>query len=76
MGQRWLTEQHERYFEEDWGAVPDDLFSRELDTWIRSEDQLRAQYGYQGCMLGPGEHCPEEGPVRCQACSGPCDNPL
>ena len=71
-GSAWLREQDQHYF--DGGheqAASDELFGKMWALWSDLELALRHVHGYEGCMLGPGEHCPEEGPVRCRACGGP-----
>ena len=67
-GSRWLTEQHTLWLNDDPAAVGDERFYHALDGWERLEDQLRDIQGFQGCVFGPGEHCPQEAVVNCAAC--------
>ena len=43
MGQRWLTEQQERFLDDDETAASDELFSRGMDTWHGLQQQLRSK---------------------------------
>lgn len=65
-GHRWLCTEYARSFDEsDYNA---DKFANGLATWDELEKTLRAVYGYKGCVYGEGEQCPEDAPVRCDAC--------
>jgi hypothetical protein len=48
----------------------DQRFIKILELWISMEQMVRQVFGYEGCIFGPGETCPEESPVRCDACVG------
>ncbi|MSQ17761.1 MAG: hypothetical protein EXR54_09435 [Dehalococcoidia bacterium] len=45
-----------------------DELTRGLDTFEALEKLLREVYGYQGCVMGQGRHCPTASPVWCRAC--------
>ena len=52
------------------GSWVEALFVESLDLWDRLERQLRAVYGFPGCVMdsGEGQQCPDRSPVRCLAC--------
>ena len=66
-GQRWLTDQHQRWQNNDANAANDAEFSRVWNAWWNLDDQLRADHGFEGCVCGPDEVCPEGFP--CQGCA-------
>ena len=68
-GSRWLTNQHDLYSNDDPVAVNDTEFYKALDGWEKLEKQLRVQDGYQGCIFGSDEHCPQEAIINCAACT-------
>ena len=68
IGQRWLTEQYERFLGDDPTAAGDDLFSKDMDTWDRLERELREKHGYVGCVQGQPGSCPRDAPSRCLGC--------
>ena len=68
MGQRWLTEQRERFLDDDESAASDEVFSRGMDTWHTLEQQLRSDQGYSRCIHGQGGSCPSKAVVRCSGC--------
>lgn len=45
-----------------------EAFLSQLDLWDVAEKQLRALFGYKGCVCGPGKRCPEDSPVTCSYC--------
>ena len=45
-------------------------FSACLKGWDLMERTLRQVYGYEGCIFGPDESCPAQGPTHCDACVG------
>jgi hypothetical protein len=47
-----------------------ELFAKMLAVWDDLEVGLRAEYGYQGCVMGADHHCPKDTPVSCSACQG------
>ena len=67
-GTKWLTHQHEQWLSNAPTAVNDERFSASLNLWWAIEQTVRQVYGYEGCVLGPGEHCPESAPVTCDSC--------
>jgi hypothetical protein len=73
-GQRWLTEQYGRWLDGGSDAASDEEFSKALGGWDALEKGLRG-LGYLGCVCGPGQHCPEDAPVRCDSCVGPRSYP-
>ena len=44
-----------------------------LELWDRLDAALRGIYGYMGCVVGAGKHCPDASPIRCRACGQRCD---
>ena len=66
-GQRWLLDQHQRWQVGDASAATDDEFSRVWNAWWELDDQLRTDYGFEGCVFGTGGACPEGFP--CQGCA-------
>jgi hypothetical protein len=70
-GLAWLTETDAGLAVED---RPDPGLTRRflaaLDAWDATENALRELYHYQGCILGPGQSCPDDAPVRCRHCAG------
>ena len=66
-GQTWLLDQHHPWQNDDTTAVDDAEFSRVWNSWWALDDRLRADYGFQGCIYGPGGACPEGFP--CQGCA-------
>ena len=66
-GHEWLLDQHEHWQSDDSTAVDDAEFSRMWNGWWELDHQLRADYGFQGCIYGPIGVCPEGFP--CQWCA-------
>lgn len=66
-GQVWLLDQHHRWQNDDTTAATDAEFSRVWNSWWALDERLRAEYGFQGCIYGPGGACPEGFP--CQGCA-------
>ena len=66
-GHSWLLDQHQRWQSGDTTAVDDAEFSRVWNGWWELDHQLRADYGFQGCIYGPIGVCPEGFP--CQWCA-------
>jgi hypothetical protein len=69
-GLEWLTAQHQAWDNGDPDATSDKAFSAALAAWTEMEQSLRAVFDLEGCVLGPDQQCPEDAPVRCDAC---CD---
>ncbi|MFQ6026920.1 MAG: hypothetical protein ACE5Q6_05320 [Dehalococcoidia bacterium] len=69
-GSRWLTAQHRAWMDAAPDAASDERFSVALATWDEMERSLRLVFGYEGCVMGPDQHCPEDGLVVCDACRG------
>ena len=67
-GSRWLTWHHQARLDDNPRAESDDRFIAALDLWSAMEGNLRELFGYEGCIFGPGESCPEDTPVTCDAC--------
>ena len=67
-GVRWMDAQHQAWIDGKPDAATDERFSTALEGWDFLERKLRHEYGYEGCIFGPGQHCPEDAPVRCDAC--------
>ena len=57
-GQRWLTEQHNLWLDDDGRAVISEEFSRVLARWFELENLFRC-CGYTGCIYGAEGSCPE-----------------
>ena len=66
-GHGWLLEQHLRWRSCDTTAGDAAEFSRVWNGWWELDHQLRADYGFQGCIYGPDSVCPEGFP--CQGCA-------
>ena len=66
-GHVWLLDQHQRWQSGDTTAANDAEFSRVWNGWWELDRQLRADYGFQGCIYGPDGVCPEDFP--CQGCA-------
>jgi TubC N-terminal docking domain len=69
-GQWWLTEEHEKWAADNPDSVSDTDFQKALDGWVAMEAQLRGRHGYQGCIHGEGQRCPNDAVVNCDACAG------
>jgi len=68
-GGQWLTEQHCRWLREDPIASADDKFGHALASWTELEQVFRCT-GYEGCIFGPDQRCPEDAPLTCDCCVG------
>ena len=69
-GHTWLTEVHLQLLEErEVYEGLEDRFLEAFDSWDAMDQMLRELYSYQGCVVGPGQRCPDESPVSCRACS-------
>ena len=75
-GIRWMEHQHRAWLNGQPGAETDKRFSVVLEGWDLLEKKLRQEYGYEGCVLGPDQRCPEEAPVRCDSCVAAISQPL
>jgi hypothetical protein len=69
-GQRWLTDQLALWEKGNPKGASDDRFSVALQDWDILEGELRRYYGFTDWILGPGERCPKDAPVSCDACCG------
>jgi hypothetical protein len=69
-GTEWLTAQHQAWFVDRPNAESDERFSTALEGWDLLERKLRQEFGYEGCIHGPGQRCPEDVPVVCDFCAG------
>ena len=67
-GSRWLTSQHQVWLDDEEDAASDERFSVALEGWDEMERSLRMVYGYQGCIYGPQQRCPEDGVISCDGC--------
>ena len=67
-GTHWLTVQHQAWLDNKPLAANDERFSKALASWSEMERSLRVVYGYEGCVMGPGQRCPGDAPVICDAC--------
>jgi hypothetical protein len=67
-GIRWLAIAHSEWVDGKPNAPTDDRFSTALEGWELLERKLRDEFGYEGCVLGPDQRCPDDGPVMCDAC--------
>ena len=63
--QQTLLESGERY------TKLEERFLTGIDLWDHLDYMLRFTYpDFKGCVLGPGQRCAEDAPVRCRACAG------
>ena len=69
-GSQWLTWQDEARLAGNAGDGRDHRFNTCLEGWELMERTLRNSFAYEGCIFGPGETCPPDGPTRCEACRG------
>ena len=69
-GSDWLTIHHQAWLNGNPNAADDERFSKSLAAWGEMERSLRLVYGYEGCIFGPDQRCPEDAPVRCDFCIG------
>jgi hypothetical protein len=69
-GVRWMDAQHKAWIDDQPGAASDVRFSTALEAWDLLERKLRQEYGYEGCIFGPGQHCPTDSVVNCDFCAG------
>lgn len=71
-GHEWMIEHYQLFLVNDPTRASDAAFAESLAQWDRLELELRMIHGYQGCVYGEGERCPDtEGmpaPVVCDAC--------
>jgi hypothetical protein len=67
-GQTWLTQEHEKWATDNPDTASDTGFQKALDGWVAMETHLREKHGYRQCIHGEGQRCPEDAPVRCDAC--------
>jgi hypothetical protein len=67
-GTEWLTAQHKSWLDGNPYAESDERFSAAVEGWDLLERKLRQEFGYEGCIFGPDQRCPEDAPVRCDAC--------
>ena len=49
----------------------EERFLDALDFWDRMDQMLRGVYSFEGCVMGPGQRCPDESPVSCRGCGVP-----
>lgn len=70
-GSRWLEAEHTKWYA---GEPSDDkLRSKMSSVWDEQEEALR-HTGFEGCIFGEGEQCPEDAPLRCSVCAGSLDS--
>jgi len=68
-GMEWLTEVDKRL-----RAIQDRdkrlvaRFLEALDLWDNLDKMVRELYHFEGCVLGPGQRCPDDAPVACRYC--------
>jgi hypothetical protein len=67
-GTEWLTAQHKAWINDQPEGATDERFSTALEGWDLLERKLRKEYGYEGCIFGPGQHCPADSPVCGDSC--------
>lgn len=67
-GSRLLTEAHLAWVSEEPNSPADEKFSIALAAWDLLERKLRTEFRYEGCVYGPGQRCPTDAPVMCDAC--------
>ncbi|MBI4200726.1 MAG: hypothetical protein HY531_00375 [Chloroflexi bacterium] len=71
-GHAWLTETHAALLAVSNAGIGSKLEQRFLDgidRWDSYDLALRSLYGFQGCILGPGQRCPDDSPVSCRGCT-------
>jgi len=71
-GSLWLVETHAKLLSLPDGGVGTDmerLYLRGLDRWDSYDKALRTLFGFQGCVCGQGQRCPDDAPVLCRGCS-------
>ena len=68
-GTRWLTAHHQAWLDAKPDAACDERFSQSLAAWDEMERSLRAVYGYEGCVQGPDQRCPEVAALVCDSCA-------
>ena len=74
-GSRWLTLQYQAWLDHERDAANDEEFSVVLATWTELEQELR-ESGYQACIYGAQQRCPQNAPVRCDSCVAAIFPPL
>ena len=67
VGHSWLLLQHGLWQSGDPNAANDAEFSRVWNGWWTLDARLRVNHGFQGCIFGSDESCPEGFP--CQGCA-------
>ena len=70
-GHEWLIGTHRRVLEMSSAGIGSVLEAKLLDAIDRFDAYdltLRIVVDFQGCILGPGERCPEDSPVSCRGC--------
>jgi hypothetical protein len=73
-GQVWLTQEHEKWLNDNPNAGSDTDFQKALDGWVAMEIQLRERHGYLGCIHVEGQQCPAESVVNCSTCAEASSN--
>jgi hypothetical protein len=68
-GSQWLTAQHQAWLDDRPEAANDERFSVALAAWSEMERSLRLVFRYEGCVFGPDQRCPDDAPIRCDACA-------
>ena len=69
-GHEWLSETQAKLLEE--VEVYEGMqgqFNNALGGWDDLDGMLREVYSYEGCVMGPGQRCPNESPVSCRGCA-------
>jgi hypothetical protein len=65
--QPWLLDQHDRWQASDSTAASDEEYTQAQNSWWEQDKKLRTIYGFQGCLSGPDDTCPDGFP--CLGCS-------
>ena len=65
-GSRWLEAEHAKWYAGE--PSDDELRSKMSGVWDELEEALR-HAGFEGCIFGEGQQCPEDAPLRCSACA-------
>ncbi len=69
-GHKWLAEIHLKLLEgrQTYKGM-EERFLENIDFWDRMDRMLRGVYGFEACVMGPGQRCPDESPVTCRGCT-------
>ena len=71
-GSVWLSDCQDRLRMKEWGDQDETAaFLDAIDLWDNLDMALRNIYPeFTGCVLGAGQECAGDAPVRCRWCSG------